>query len=115
MKKLLRRTTSLLSLNKPKPDLKHRRSISDISLRMPGAKKDAFKDRHLAELVRLCGSSNFDLPPKYAHGTLSLPTCFRATAQYLVQRGMLLYCFVAVLCCCVALCCFALVMHGTVC
>ncbi|OBT55745.1 hypothetical protein VE04_03836 [Pseudogymnoascus sp. 24MN13] len=87
MKKLLRRTTSLLSLNKPKPDLKHRRSISDISLRMPGAKKDGFKDRHLAELVRLCGSSNFDLPPEYAHGTLSLPTCFRATAQYLVQRG----------------------------
>ncbi|OBT77414.1 hypothetical protein VF21_04276 [Pseudogymnoascus sp. 05NY08] len=87
MKNLIRRTTSLLSLNKPKPDLKHRRSISDISLRMVGAKKDAFKDRHLAELVRLCGSSNFDLPLQYAHGTLSLPTCFRATAQYLVQRG----------------------------
>lgn len=108
MKKLLRRTTSLLSLNKSKPDLRHRRSISDISLRMVGAKKDAFKDRHLAELVRLCGSSNFDLPTDYAHGTLSLPTCFRATAQYLVQRGMLLYCFVA-------LCCFALIMNGTVC
>ncbi|OAF55560.1 hypothetical protein VC83_07681 [Pseudogymnoascus destructans] len=87
MKKILRRTTSLLSLNKARPDLKHRRSISDISLRMGGAKKDAFKDRHLAELVRLCGSSNFDLPPEYAHGTLSLPTCFRSTAQYLVQHG----------------------------
>lgn len=81
----------MLSLNKPKPkpDLKHRRSISDISMRMAGAKKDAFKDRHLAELVRLCGSSSFYLPAEYAPGTLSLPTCFRATAQYLVQRGML--------------------------
>ncbi|KFZ16440.1 hypothetical protein V502_05078 [Pseudogymnoascus sp. VKM F-4520 (FW-2644)] len=87
MKRILRRTTSMLSLNKPKPDLKHKRSISDISLRMAGARKDAFKDRHLAELVRLCGSSPFYLPAEYAPGTLSLPTCFRATAQYLVQRG----------------------------
>ncbi|KFY15141.1 hypothetical protein V492_02201 [Pseudogymnoascus sp. VKM F-4246] len=87
MKRILRRTTSMLSLNKPKPELKHKRSISDISLRMAGAKKDAFKDRHLAELVRLCGSSPFYLPTEYAPGTLSLPTCFRATAQYLVQRG----------------------------
>ncbi|KFX99997.1 hypothetical protein V490_01538 [Pseudogymnoascus sp. VKM F-3557] len=90
MKRILRRTTSMLSLNKPKPDkpeLKHKRSISDISLRMAGARKDAFKDRHLAELVRLCGSSPFYLPAEYAPGTLNLPTCFRATAQYLVQRG----------------------------
>lgn len=96
----------MLSLNKPKPDLKHKRSISDISLRIAGARKDAFKDRHLAELVRLCGSSPFYLPAEYAPGTLSLPTCFRATAQYLVQRGMLL---------CVALCCVALVMDETMC
>lgn len=80
----------MLSLNKPKPDLKHRRSISDISLRIVGAKKDAFKDKLLAELVRLCGSSPLFLPAEYTPGTLSLPTCFRATAQYLVQRGMLL-------------------------
>lgn len=99
----------MLSLNKPKPDkpeLKHKRSISDISLRMAGAKKDAFKDRHLAELVRLCGSSPFYLPAEYAPGTLNLPTCFRATAQYLVQRGKFL---------CVALWRFVLIRDETVC
>ena len=77
----------MLSMSKPKPEVKHRRSISDLSLRMVGAKKDAFKDRHLVEIVRLCGSSPFYLPIEYAPGTLNLPTCFRATAQYLVQRG----------------------------
>ncbi|KFY66839.1 hypothetical protein V496_01898 [Pseudogymnoascus sp. VKM F-4515 (FW-2607)] len=91
MKRFLSRTTSLLSLNKskpdPKPDLKHKRSISDISLRMVGVKKDTIKDKHLAEIVTLCGLSPFYLPNEYALGTLSLPTCFRATAQYLVQHG----------------------------
>ncbi|KFY70437.1 hypothetical protein V498_10347, partial [Pseudogymnoascus sp. VKM F-4517 (FW-2822)] len=91
MKRFLSRTTSLLSLNKskpdPKPDLKHKRSISDISLRLVGVKKDTIKDKHLAEIVTLCGLSPFYLPNEYAFGTLSLPTCFRATAQYLVQHG----------------------------
>ena len=69
-------------------ELKHKRSFSDLSLRVHGARKDQLKDKHLVELVRLCGSSPFYLPTEYAAGTLSLPTCFRATAQYLVQRGM---------------------------
>ncbi|OBT69401.1 hypothetical protein VE03_01229 [Pseudogymnoascus sp. 23342-1-I1] len=91
LRKIIKRTTSMLSINKtkpdPKPDVKHKRSFSDISLRMAGAKKDAFKDRHLAEVVRLCGSSPFYLPDEYTPGTLRLPTCFRATAQYLAQNG----------------------------
>lgn len=94
MKRFLSRTTSMLSLNKPKPDpkpdLKHKRSISDISLRIAGVRKDTFKDKHLAEVVTLCGLTPFYLPNEYAFGTLSLPTCFRATAQYLVQHGMFL-------------------------
>ena len=73
---------------KPQRDPKHKRSISDFSIRMQHARKDGLKDKHLVELVRLCGSSPFYLPTEYAAGTLSLPTCFRATAQYLVQRGM---------------------------
>lgn len=80
----------MLAVNKSKLNLKHRRSVSDFSLRRTATKKNGFKDKHLAELVRLCGSCPFYLPTEYAAGTLNLPTCFRATAQYLVQRGMIL-------------------------
>lgn len=45
------------------------------------------KDRDLQELVRLCGLSLLYLPAEYAAGSLAIPTCFRATAQYLVQYG----------------------------
>jgi hypothetical protein len=83
-RKILRRTSSTQSV-KPERQLKHRRSISDLSLRMK--KKDKLKDKDLQELVRLCGSSLLYLPAEYAAGSLAVPTCFRATAQYLVQYG----------------------------
>jgi hypothetical protein len=51
------------------------------------SKKDTLKGKDLAELVRLCGASPLHLPADYAAGTLAVPTCFRATAQYLVQHG----------------------------
>lgn len=41
----------------------------------------------MQELVRLCGSSLLYLPTEYAPSSLAVPTCFRATAQYLVQHG----------------------------
>lgn len=50
-------------------------------------KKDRLKDKDLQELVRLCGSSLLYLPTEYAAGSLAVPTCFRATAQFLVQYG----------------------------
>lgn len=50
-------------------------------------KRDSLKDQDLQGLVRLCGKSFLYLPPEYAPGSLILPTCFRATAQYLVQHG----------------------------
>lgn len=37
--------------------------------------------------MRLCGKSFLYLPTEYTPGSLILPTCFRATAQYLVQHG----------------------------
>lgn len=46
------------------------------------------KNRELHDLVRLCGSSLLYLPADYAVGSLKIPTCFRATAQYLVQHGL---------------------------
>ena len=67
--------------------MKHRRSISDLSLRMKNARKDTLKDKDLQELVRLCGLSLLYLPAEYAPGSLAVPTCFRATAQYLIQHG----------------------------
>jgi len=51
------------------------------------SKNDKLKDKDLQELARLCGSSLLYLPPEYATGSLAVPTCFRATAQYLVQHG----------------------------
>lgn len=88
MRRILKRTSSMLAIKNVQKDVKHKRSISDFSLRLQAAKRDSLKDKHLVELVRLCGSSPFYLPTEYAAGTLTLPTCFRATAQYLVQRGM---------------------------
>lgn len=63
------------------------RSISD-SLRLK-VRRDSLKDRDLVELVRLCGSSLLYLPAEYAASSLTLPTCIRATAQYLIQHGIL--------------------------
>ena len=86
-RKILRKTSSSNSVRlKPEKHMKHRRSISDLSLRLK-AKRDKLKDKDLQELVRLCGSSLLYLPTEYAAGSLAVPTCFRATAQYLVQHG----------------------------
>ena|ERR1700728_461855 len=87
MRKLLRRTSSVhVSRQKTEKHIRHQRSVSDISLRMK-PKKDTLKGKDLVELVRLCGASPLYLPAEYATTTLAVPTCFRATAQYLVQHG----------------------------
>ena len=38
-------------------------------------------------MVRLSGKSLFHLPAEYSPGSLVLPTCLRATGQYIVQHG----------------------------
>lgn len=87
MRKILKRTSSIQAYgHKTEKQVRHRRSVSDISLRIR-TKKDNLKGKDLAELVRLCGASALYLPAEYAAGTLAVPTCFRATAQYLVQHG----------------------------
>lgn len=50
-------------------------------------RKESLKDEDLQSLVRLCGRSTLHMPADYAPSALVLPTCFRATAQYLVQHG----------------------------
>ncbi|TGO43406.1 hypothetical protein BHYA_0001g00350 [Botrytis hyacinthi] len=89
-RKLFRRTSSsqtpvVKSKKAERRDLKKMRSISD-SLRLKG-RRDSLKDRDLVELVRLCGSSLLYLPAEYAASSLTLPTCIRATAQYLIQHA----------------------------
>jgi len=71
---------------KSERQLRGKRSFSDLALKRK-PKKDVLKDKDLQELVRLCGSSLLYLPAEYAAGSMSVPTCFRATAQYLVQHG----------------------------
>jgi hypothetical protein len=86
---ILRRTSSTHSVRQDR-HIKHKRSISDLSVRLK-LRKDKLKDKDLQELTRLCGSSLLYLPAEYAVGSLAVPTCFRATAQYLVQHGRLLW------------------------
>jgi hypothetical protein len=74
--------------NPTKPSLRHQRSLSDIALGfVHGSKRDGLRNKDLKTLVRLCGQSSFFLPTAYAPCTLTLPTCFRALAQTLVQHG----------------------------
>ncbi|KAK0728281.1 hypothetical protein B0T26DRAFT_640248, partial [Lasiosphaeria miniovina] len=66
----------------------HKRSVGDLAMHIVHpAKRDSLKDEDLQSLVRLCGKSMLYLPSEYAPSSLVLPTCFRATAQYLVQHA----------------------------
>ena len=86
-RKILRRISSSQNFKHKHDGLtKRRRSISDLSLRLK-SKGNTFKDKDLQELVRLCGLSLVYLPTEYAISSLAVPTCFRATAQYLIQNG----------------------------
>ncbi|CRK29156.1 hypothetical protein BN1708_015497 [Verticillium longisporum] len=67
---------------------RHRRSVSDLALKMMHGRKEPQKRLSLQTMVRLGGKSMFYLPAEYAPGALMLPTCIRATAQYLAQHGL---------------------------
>ncbi|KAH8888678.1 hypothetical protein GQ53DRAFT_871073 [Thozetella sp. PMI_491] len=81
------RTTILCRKSGRKP-VRRKRSVSDIAMHIVhSVKKESLKDEDLQSLVRLCGKSILYLPSEYAPCSLVLPTCFRATAQYLVQHA----------------------------
>ncbi|EAQ86576.1 hypothetical protein CHGG_07829 [Chaetomium globosum CBS 148.51] len=85
-------TASDGSSTKSEKKIKTKRSISDLALRVVnGTKKDGLQDEDLQSLVRLCGKSKLYLPSEYSPCSLVLPTCFRATAQYLIQHVNALY------------------------
>lgn len=96
MRKILKRTTShqQLRVKSQSPQsantygLRLKRSFIDLSSHKRVAKqRDILKGQDIDDLVLLCGSSVLWLPREYAAATLNIPTCFRATAQYLVQYG----------------------------
>ena len=64
-------------------------SHHDTKAGRKGAGSSVLKDEDLQNLGRLCGKSLLYLPAEYAPGSLVLPTCFRATGQYLIQHGKL--------------------------
>lgn len=87
MRKILRRTSSTHTLNiKSDRQIRHKRSVSDFSTRLR-LKRHTLRDKTLRELVDLCGRSLLYLPSDYAASSLTLPTCLRATAHYIVQYG----------------------------
>ncbi|KAK1504991.1 RhoGAP domain-containing protein [Colletotrichum abscissum] len=67
--------------------VRHKRSVSDIALQLVHSRKPEPKILDLQAMVRLSGKSLLHLPADYAIGSLVVPTCFRATAQYLAQYG----------------------------
>ncbi|POS80506.1 hypothetical protein DHEL01_v201105 [Diaporthe helianthi] len=81
------RTFRRTSSQSTEHSVKRKRSVGHVTAHMVHPKRDSLKDQDLQGLVRLCGKSFLYLPPEYAPGSLVLPTCFRATAQYLVQSG----------------------------
>ncbi|KAI1424424.1 hypothetical protein F5Y12DRAFT_797202, partial [Xylaria sp. FL1777] len=89
--KMLRQAAEQSERANTKPDnptLRHQRSLSDVALNFVHShKRDGLKDRDLRTLVRLCGKSPLFLPTDYAPCSLTLPTCFRALAQALVQHA----------------------------
>ncbi|KAK3995612.1 hypothetical protein QBC44DRAFT_305194 [Cladorrhinum sp. PSN332] len=81
-------TASNASSARSDKKVKHKRSVSDLAMHLVNVvKRDSLKDEDLQSLVRLCGKSMLYLPSEYAPCSLILPTCFRATAQYLVQHA----------------------------
>ncbi|KAI1746238.1 hypothetical protein F4680DRAFT_442509 [Xylaria scruposa] len=87
---MLRQSSGHLEQAATKPDKissRHQRRTSDVALDfVHGNKRDGLKNQDLRALVRFCGKSPLFLPTDYAPFSLTLPTCFRALAQALVQH-----------------------------
>ncbi|KAL8371805.1 hypothetical protein RB595_001550 [Gaeumannomyces hyphopodioides] len=78
------RTTS----EKSDKTLGRKASIGDLHLSLGAqGKRESPKDKSLQSLITLCGKSFLYLPTEYTPGCLIVPTCLRATGQYLAQNG----------------------------
>ncbi|KAG6131864.1 hypothetical protein E4U12_003435 [Claviceps purpurea] len=69
----------------PPPQIRHKRSVSELA-NIIHCKREAPRIMEIQEMVRLGGRSILYLPQEYSPCYLILPTCIRATAQYLAQN-----------------------------
>ncbi|KAM4065808.1 rhoGAP domain-containing protein [Hirsutella rhossiliensis] len=65
---------------------RHRRSVSDLA-HIIRSRREPPRVICIQEMVRLSGKSMMYLPQDYSPCSLVLPTCLRATAQYLAQNA----------------------------
>ncbi|KAM0740814.1 hypothetical protein ACQRIT_005998 [Beauveria bassiana] len=72
------------SKDRDSPKYRHRRSASDLAY-LIHSRREAPSVLDLQSMVRLSGKSSLYLPTEYAPCALILPTCIRATAQYVSQ------------------------------
>ncbi|KAG6031341.1 hypothetical protein E4U41_007600 [Claviceps citrina] len=67
------------------PPIRHKRSVSDFA-NIIHCRREPPRVIEIQEMVRLGGKSILYLPQDYSPCSLVLPTCIRATAQYLAQN-----------------------------
>ncbi|KAH8801690.1 hypothetical protein F5884DRAFT_889772 [Xylogone sp. PMI_703] len=82
-RKILRRSSATQSISDQ--DVRHK--VNNTNLGSSYLKKSPERSYDLQELVRICGSSIVYLSSEYSASNLTLPTCLRATAQYLIQHA----------------------------
>ncbi|KFA46978.1 hypothetical protein S40293_09788 [Stachybotrys chartarum IBT 40293] len=66
---------------------RHKRSVSDLAHNLVHPRREPPKTIDLTDMVRFSGKSIMYLPQEYSPCSLILPTCLRATAQYLAQNA----------------------------
>ncbi|KAI9149593.1 putative Rho-GTPase-activating protein 6 [Paramyrothecium foliicola] len=69
-----------------RPMPRHKRSVSDLAHNLVHSRREPPKTMEIQDMVRLSGKSALYLPQEYSPCSLILPTCLRATAQYLAQN-----------------------------
>lgn len=67
--------------------LKHRRSVSEFAHNLIQKGREPQRLIDIQAMVRISGKSMLYLPHDFAPGSLVLPTCLRATAQFLSQHA----------------------------
>lgn len=75
-----------ISLQPTQRQTRHRRSVSDLAY-LIHSRREPPKIVDIQTMVRLSGKSILYLPQEYSPCSLILPTCIRATAQYIAQNA----------------------------
>ncbi|KAH8171015.1 CBS domain-containing protein [Sarocladium implicatum] len=70
------------------PHPRHKRSVSDVAHHLAINRRDIPRSLDLQSMVRFSGKSVLYLPTEHAPGAIVLPTCIRATAQYLAHNAL---------------------------